>query len=706
MRTIATGQPPAARRRPRALVVGASETARLLHLPVLANLRDARRLDLVEICDLDPDSAAAARRRFGFARAGGDARAAIARPDIDMVYLFGSARMHHDLGRAALDCGKHLFVEKPVAPSHAEARALADAAGARGLIAVGGHNRRLHAGIERIRAHAGRVGWTYAEAVFHKPEFGRPPPFGARSWLTGNGIHALDVLVFMMGGLPDHLSAEAGGTGEAPGVFSAVMRWPGGALGTFLCDNEAGARREEYAFHAPDESWRLTDAGLTRERRGAPPDWPRLPPTGDGFAAEHAAFLAAVETGEAPPHALAALAPSLFLAELIEAGHNGPVRLPSAAASPVVTPIRTGGAILIAGAARLRPALAMLPAGHAAISLEELAEPGPPRREVRAAILAAGAPPLSEALLDRLPDLSVVGVVGLSLGRYAPERLLARGIALVNASAAYADSVAEFALGLAILGRRRAFASHQAMRHGGWGSALPAPGIKGVALGAARRLRPVAASLGLEQRLLHAWRASPRLGRLAAGEQRAPNRDLAGALVGLIGWGANARAFARRLIEAGARVIVHSAHAPPKEIRAAGAASAPLAAVLAADIVSLHRGLTPETRHCLGAAELDRLRAGSVLINVARGALIDPDALVARLRRGDVAACLDSFAEEPLPRRHPLRRLPNVFLTAHIAGGSPDMHAAAMREVIDKVAAHLDGRPVDHVTAARLATMT
>jgi phosphoglycerate dehydrogenase-like enzyme len=95
-----------------------------------------------------------------------------------------------------------------------------------------------------------------------------------------------------------------------------------------------------------------------------------------------------------------------------------------------------------------------------------------------------------------------------------------------------------------------------------------------------------------------------------------------------------------------------------------------------------------------------------VLINVARGALIDPDALVARLRRGDIVACLDTFEEEPLPRRHPLRRMKNVFLTSHIAGGSPDMDAAAAREVIGKIARHLDGGTVETVTEERLAVMT
>jgi phosphoglycerate dehydrogenase-like enzyme len=123
-------------------------------------------------------------------------------------------------------------------------------------------------------------------------------------------------------------------------------------------------------------------------------------------------------------------------------------------------------------------------------------------------------------------------------------------------------------------------------------------------------------------------------------------------------------------------------------------------------VVSLHRGLTRATHHCIGSTELARLRPGAVLINVARGALIDPDALLARLKRGDIFACLDTFDEEPLPRRHPLRRMPNVFLTSHIAGGSPDMHSNAIREIVGKVAGHLEGDGIETVSANQLATMT
>jgi phosphoglycerate dehydrogenase-like enzyme len=95
-----------------------------------------------------------------------------------------------------------------------------------------------------------------------------------------------------------------------------------------------------------------------------------------------------------------------------------------------------------------------------------------------------------------------------------------------------------------------------------------------------------------------------------------------------------------------------------------------------------------------------------VLINIARGALIDPDALTARLRQGDVFACLDTFEGEPLKANNPFRSLPNVFLTSHIAGGSRDMHDAAAEEVVRKVAAYLLGEATESVSIDRLRTMS
>ena len=578
-----------------------------------------------------------------------------------------------------------------MAPTWSDAQELADLAQTAGLIAVGGHNRRFYQSFDAVRLRAGKGGFRHVEAAFHKPEFGRPPPFGARTWLGANGIHALDALIFMMGSLPEHMTSFG-----RDGIFSALLHWADGAQGVFVCNNNAGERLERYVFHAPGTTFTVDEDGLAVAAAGAVSKLGLLP-QGDGFEAEHRSFLDAIESGVAPRHSIASLVPSLFLCERAEEGFSGKIDFPTIRRHPVPTAV-ANRTLLVDRVERLGGGLVGLPAHCRLISLADVSRLEYPRPDVEGAILGGGTPPLSQAILDKLPNLRVVGVAALSLAAYEPEALLARGISLVNATETYAESVAEFAFALAVLGRRRAFDSHEVMRRGGWGTGRSGSGFR-------RYLQtsglPLAKMLGLDLRLRALWRrVTPQAGNRTA----LVPRMLRGATAGLVGWGANASALAARLTAAGATVLVYSEHATDDDIVAARRAT--LAEVLAADIVSLHRGLTPATRHFLGTPELARLRPGAILINVARGALIDPDALLQRLQRGDVFACLDTFETEPLSRNHALRRLPNVFLTSHIAGGSGDMHAAAAREVVVKVNRFLDGANVDAVSRALLRTMT
>lgn len=687
----------------RALVIGAGPAAHAMHLPVLAGLRDAGRIELAVVCDLDRERAELACSQFKFHESCGDAVGALQRTDIDAVYIFGSAQMHYEYGLAALQNGKHLFVEKPVAPSFQQALTLCEAARTRGLIAVGGLNRRFYQALAEVRTRNGRAGWRSVEVVFHKPELGKPAPFGARTWLSANGIHALDALVYAMGGLPAHLTAIAGdpGTPEAT-IFSAVMRWPNGAQGVFLCNNNAGARREGYVFHGVAETYTVDEDSLTIEKDGGATRTP-IASLGDGIAAEHEAFLQSMQSGTPPLHSICAIAPSLFLAELIESGFSGRVELPQANPGP---PLRQPkrASILIANCTKHQTALTRLLPDFSLVALDQVNRFPECRADIRAAIVGAG-PPLDLNVFSKVPNLTVIGVIGLSVARHNPEAWLARGVSIVNASEAYAESVAEFALGLAILGRRRAFGSNYAMRAGGWGTDPSMTGFRGWVNRVARASRPALKSLGLEANAARLWRQM-QVGTRTPGSVVSTSRDLNGAVVGIIGWGANARALALRLAHARARVLVYSEHGAPSEIASCGAFSASLATVLSAEIVSLHRGLSTRTRHFLGAAELAQLRPGTLLINVARGALIEPQALIQRLSQGDIFACLDTYEQEPLPVSHPLRRLRNVFLTSHIAGGSHRMHVEAADEVVRKVIARLNGDPQETLSLERLRNMT
>ncbi len=123
-------------------------------------------------------------------------------------------------------------------------------------------------------------------------------------------------------------------------------------------------------------------------------------------------------------------------------------------------------------------------------------------------------------------------------------------------------------------------------------------------------------------------------------------------------------------------------------------------------IVTLQAPCTPETYGMVGARQLALLRDGAVFVNTARGALVDPDALLAELQSGRIRAALDVFEPEPLPQESPLRQLDNVLLTTHIAGASQQAHQRRGQAMVDEIKRFFNGEPLRYeVTRAQLATM-
>jgi phosphoglycerate dehydrogenase-like enzyme len=112
-----------------------------------------------------------------------------------------------------------------------------------------------------------------------------------------------------------------------------------------------------------------------------------------------------------------------------------------------------------------------------------------------------------------------------------------------------------------------------------------------------------------------------------------------------------------------------------------------------ADVVSLHMVLSDSTVGLLDAAALSRMKDGAILVNTARGPLVDEAALVAELRRGRLFAALDVFDREPLPRDHPLLALPNTLLAPHLGYSTIDTYREFYRQSVANVLAFLDGRP-------------
>jgi phosphoglycerate dehydrogenase-like enzyme len=200
-----------------------------------------------------------------------------------------------------------------------------------------------------------------------------------------------------------------------------------------------------------------------------------------------------------------------------------------------------------------------------------------------------------------------------------------------------------------------------------------------------RRLVPLDAAV----RAGEGWRRPP--------EEMDRFGEIGGRTVGLVGYGAVPRLLAPVLRALGAEVVYWT-RAPRGGEEAAWR---PLDRLLAeADIVSLHLPLVPETEWLVDRRALSRLRPGAVLVNTARGGLIDEAALVDALRDGRLgAAGLDVFAQEPLPDGHPLTRLENVVLVPHLAWLTPETLARSLAVAVENVRRLGAGEPLLHRVA-------
>ena len=175
--------------------------------------------------------------------------------------------------------------------------------------------------------------------------------------------------------------------------------------------------------------------------------------------------------------------------------------------------------------------------------------------------------------------------------------------------------------------------------------------------------------------------------------------ELGGSTVGLVGYGAIGRMVAKILLAFGARVLAADPYTDPAALRADGVEPAELDDLLRASrVVSLHARLTPETRHLIDARRLALLPAGAVLVNGARGGLLDYAPLPDLLRSGRLGALgLDVYDVEPPPADWPLFGAPNVVLSPHLAGATRQTAERAAAIVAQDVAAHLAGAVPPHL---------
>ncbi len=260
-----------------------------------------------------------------------------------------------------------------------------------------------------------------------------------------------------------------------------------------------------------------------------------------------------------------------------------------------------------------------------------------------ALLVCAGAPRVDARLLEAAPRLRVVGE--LEGDRFAHRldmaALEARGITVLDTTNGSSYPVAEWALALMLVAMRNA--GHEFRRM-------------------------IGGEVGQD--------------RNHAGYQFG---ELTGKRVGLVGCGHIGRRLLEFLRPFGCEVRVHDPYLAPEVADIYGFTRTSLEhAFRGSDVVTCLAPLTPRTRGMIGRTELDWLPANAAFVNVSRGAIVDSAALIERLKRGDgVRAALDVFEPEPIPADSEIRRLPNVFLTPHIAGSNAESRPRFFSLMVD-----------------------
>jgi len=262
--------------------------------------------------------------------------------------------------------------------------------------------------------------------------------------------------------------------------------------------------------------------------------------------------------------------------------------------------------------------------------------------------------PLTSAMLQRLPKLQIIGCCRGGPVNINVAAATARGIPVVNAPARNAQAVIEFTLGMILTARRGIAPAHKALSQGTW------------------------------------------QGELYRYERT--GHELQGQTIGLVGFGAIAQGLIPYLRPFNLRILAFDPYVSPERAAASGVTLVDLPTLLAAaDIVSLHARVTPQTVGLLGAAQFAQMKPGAYFINTARGPLVDYDALYDALASGHLGgAALDTFAIEPPPADWPLLALENVTVTPHIAGASRDVARRGPAIIAQDIANFFAHRPLDY----------
>jgi phosphoglycerate dehydrogenase-like enzyme len=257
---------------------------------------------------------------------------------------------------------------------------------------------------------------------------------------------------------------------------------------------------------------------------------------------------------------------------------------------------------------------------------------------------------ITRTVLKACPGLKLIAKYGIGVDTIDVVAATEMGIPVTNTPGINCNAVAEFSIGLMINALRHIQRSKEHLKGGGWKN------------------------------------------------ETFIGRQLSGCEVGIIGYGNIARLVIDKLTCLGVkRILVYSASNTPPQPEASGVEFTNLQTLLeTADVVSIHKALTPDSERMIGRKELQMMQPTAYLINTSRGPLINESALIDALNNGWIAgAALDVFEQEPLRKDHPLLSMKNAVLTPHIGGAAIEARRDMVVTVAKNILSLLTKRAID-----------
>ncbi len=260
--------------------------------------------------------------------------------------------------------------------------------------------------------------------------------------------------------------------------------------------------------------------------------------------------------------------------------------------------------------------------------------------------------PITAALMDAAPNLKVISQMAVGFDNIDIPAATQRRIPVGHTPGVLTDTTADFAFTLMLAAARRVVEGEYYVKAGKW----------------------------------QTWGPTLLMGH-----------DIYGAALGIIGMGRIGQAMAKRAAGFGMKILYYDLH-QPGDLSGVHAQKVALDDLLAqSDFVSLHAPLTPDTRHMINARTLRLMKPNAVLVNTARGPLVDPAALYTALKDGVIAfAALDVTEPEPLPMDSPLLTLSNCLVVPHIASSSVATRSKMATMAAENLIAGLEGRPLPY----------